>query len=34
SPAEVAEVVVFLASGRASHVHGARFVVDGGRTIL
>ncbi|MDR6593497.1 SDR family NAD(P)-dependent oxidoreductase [Saccharothrix longispora] len=34
SPAEVAEVVVFLASARASHVHGARFVVDGGRTVL
>ncbi|MFT7839897.1 SDR family oxidoreductase [Saccharothrix sp. BKS2] len=34
SPAEVAEVVVFLASEKASHVHGARFVVDGGRTVL
>ncbi|MDQ2588077.1 SDR family NAD(P)-dependent oxidoreductase [Saccharothrix yanglingensis] len=34
SPTEVAEVVVFLASGKASHVHGARFVVDGGRTVL
>ena len=29
-PAEVAEVVAFLASGRAAAVVGSEFVVDGG----
>lgn len=33
-PEEVAEVAVFLASDRASFVHGAAIVVDGGRTAL
>ena len=30
SPDEVADVVVFLASQRASHVNGATVLVDGG----
>jgi 3-oxoacyl-[acyl-carrier protein] reductase len=30
SPAEVADVIVFLASKRASHVNGATVLVDGG----
>lgn len=31
SPSEIAETIVFLASGRASFVNGAIFHVDGGR---
>jgi 3-oxoacyl-[acyl-carrier protein] reductase len=30
SPEEVADVVAFLASARASHVNGATVLVDGG----
>jgi 3-oxoacyl-[acyl-carrier protein] reductase len=33
SPQEVAEVVAFLASDRASYLTGAAIVVDGGNTI-
>ena len=33
SPAEVAEVITFLAGDRASYVTGATIVVDGGNTI-
>jgi len=32
-PAEIAEVAVFLVSNRASFVHGAAWLVDGGKTI-
>jgi NAD(P)-dependent dehydrogenase (short-subunit alcohol dehydrogenase family) len=33
-PGEIAEAIVFLASDRASFVHGARLNVDGGRTAI
>ena len=33
-PAEVARVVVFLASDGASDVNGAAWVIDGGRTAI
>ena len=33
TPAEVAEVIAFVASDRASYLTGATLVVDGGNTI-
>ena len=33
TPAEIAEVIAFLASDRASYVIGTSIVVDGGNTI-
>lgn len=34
TPREVADVVLFLASSRATFVQGAAFAVDGGYTIV
>jgi NAD(P)-dependent dehydrogenase (short-subunit alcohol dehydrogenase family) len=34
NPEEIAEMIVFLATGRASFVHGAVVPVDGGRTAI
>lgn len=31
---EIAEAIVFLATGRASFIHGAKLAVDGGRTAI
>ena len=33
-PQEIAETIVFLASGRASYVNGAVIPVDGGRVAV
>ena len=33
-PEEIAEVIAFLASPRASYVTGATFAADGGRTAI
>jgi NAD(P)-dependent dehydrogenase (short-subunit alcohol dehydrogenase family) len=33
-PVEIAEVIVFLASPRASYITGAVFAADGGRTAI
>ena len=34
TPDEVAEAIVFLATDRASFIHGAKLAVDGGRTAV
>ncbi|PYK85475.1 MAG: hypothetical protein DME40_17600 [Verrucomicrobia bacterium] len=34
TPDEIAEAIVFLATDRASFIHGARLAVDGGRTAV
>jgi NAD(P)-dependent dehydrogenase (short-subunit alcohol dehydrogenase family) len=31
---EIAEAIVFLATDRASFIHGAKLAVDGGRTAI
>ncbi|MGA3132642.1 MAG: SDR family oxidoreductase [Terracidiphilus sp.] len=31
---EIAEAIVFLATDRASIIHGAKLAVDGGRTAI
>jgi NAD(P)-dependent dehydrogenase (short-subunit alcohol dehydrogenase family) len=31
---EIAEAIVFLATDRASFIHGAKLAVDGGRTAV
>jgi NAD(P)-dependent dehydrogenase (short-subunit alcohol dehydrogenase family) len=34
NPDEIAEAIVFLATDRASFIHGAKLAVDGGRTAV
>src|SRR5712672_4357033 len=34
TPDEIAEAIVFLATDRASFIHGAKFAVDGGRAAI
>jgi NAD(P)-dependent dehydrogenase (short-subunit alcohol dehydrogenase family) len=34
SAEEIAEAIVFMATDRASFIHGAKLAVDGGRTAI
>jgi NAD(P)-dependent dehydrogenase (short-subunit alcohol dehydrogenase family) len=34
TPDEIAEAIVFLATDRASFIHGAKLAVDGGRSAI
>jgi NAD(P)-dependent dehydrogenase (short-subunit alcohol dehydrogenase family) len=34
TPDEIAEAIVFLATDRASFIHGTKLAVDGGRTAV